>query len=140
MRFRGTCYRGHDAKWAFSPLSGEGARRKGGRFNPVGRDALYLALTVEGLFLEQGHGLAHRFDPLTVCSYDVNVADIVDLRTAPARAKAGVTIKQLSCPWALDCRRSPTGVLDAGGEAIAGRRGGTVGAVLRARRACRPPS
>ncbi len=102
MRFRGVCYRGHDPKWAFSPLSGEGARRKGGRFNPVGQDALYLALTIEGLFLEQGHGLAHRFDPLTVCSYDVDVADIVDLRTAPARAKSGVTIKQLSCPWAFD--------------------------------------
>jgi hypothetical protein len=62
------------------------------------------------LFPEQGHGLAHRFDPLTVCSYDVDVADIVDLRTAPARAKFGATIKELSCkvekPWA---RATPAG-------------------------------
>ena len=102
MRFQGTCYRAHDPKWAFSPLSGEGARLKGGRFNRVGQAALYLALTIEGMFLEMGHGLAHRFGPLTVCSYDVDVADVVDLRTEPDRKKAGATRDDLTCPWALD--------------------------------------
>ena len=79
MRFRGTCYRAHDPQWAFSPLSGEGARTHGGRFNPKGVPALYLALTLDGMFLEMAHGFAHRFDPLTVCSYDVDVQDVVDL-------------------------------------------------------------
>lgn len=102
MRFQGTCYRGHDPKWAFSPLSGEGARLKGGRFNPVGQDAIYLSLTIEGMFLEMGHGFAHRFDPLTACSYDVDVSDIVDLSTEGERGKAGVTIEELNCAWALD--------------------------------------
>lgn len=102
MRFQGTCYRGHDPKWAFSPLSGEGARLKGGRFNRVGQDALYLALTIEGMFLEMGHGFAHRFDPLTVCSYDVDVSDIVDLSTERERRKADVADEELNCQWALD--------------------------------------
>lgn len=101
MRFTGTCYRAHDPQWAFSPLSGEGARLKGGRLKPVGQVALYLALTIEGMFLEIGHGLAYRFDPLTICSYDVDVADIVDLRSEASRKKVRVRLKDLACPWAL---------------------------------------
>lgn len=100
MRFRGTCYRGHDPKWAFSPVSGEGARLKGGRFSPRGIPALYLSLTVEGLFIEVAHGFAQRFAPLTVCSYEVDVEDIVDLSTGKARHQAGVG--DMACPWADD--------------------------------------
>lgn len=102
MRFQGTCYRAHDPQWAFSPLSGEGARLKGGRFNSVGEEALYLALTIEGMFLEMGHGLAYRFDPLTVCSYGVDVSDIVDLRSESGRNAVRVSLGDLGCAWALD--------------------------------------
>jgi RES domain-containing protein len=102
LRFARVCYRAHDPKWAFSPLSGEGAAAKGGRFNPVGTPALYLGLTVEGVFLEMGHGFAHRFDPLTVCSYDVDCEDIVDLRTARARKRAGIDIAGMACAWAYE--------------------------------------
>lgn len=98
----GICYRAHDPRWAFSPLSGEGARVHGGRFNPVGVPALYLALTVDGMFAEMGHGFARRFDPLTVCAYDVDVDDIVDLRTAAARKAAGVSSAALACAWMAD--------------------------------------
>jgi len=102
LRFRGTCYRAHDPKWAFSPDSGDGASAKGGRFNPVGIPALYLGLTLEGLFLEMGHGFAHRFDPLTICSYEVDVDDIVDLRTDNSRKGADVDLADMACAWALD--------------------------------------
>jgi RES domain-containing protein len=102
VRFEGICYRGHDPRWAFSPLSGEGARQKGGRFNPIGQEALYLSLTIEGMFLEQSHGLLHRFNPLTACCYEVDVSDIVDLRTEVSRASFGVDLAELSCPWRLD--------------------------------------
>jgi RES domain-containing protein len=102
LRFQGTCFRAHDPKWAFSPLSGEGAKAKGGRFNPVGVPALYLSLTLEGMFIEMGHGLAHRFDPLTICSYDVDVDDIVSLTTKRARKAAGVDLADMACAWMLD--------------------------------------
>lgn len=98
----GTCYRAHDPKWAWSPLSGDGAAAKGGRFNPVGTPTLYLALTVEGMLVEMGHGFAHRFDPLTICSYNVDVDDIVDLRTDRARAAEAIEIASMACPWAYD--------------------------------------
>lgn len=102
MKWRGIGYRAHDPQWAWQPLSGDGAAAKGGRFNPVGTPALYLALTIEGMFLEASHGFGHRFDPLTVCSYDVDVDDIVDLRGEAARDAAGIKLADMSCGWAMD--------------------------------------
>lgn len=102
MRFVGTCYRAHDPRWAFSPLSGDGARVHGGRFNPKGMPALYLALTLEGMFIEMGHGLARRFEPLTVCTYDVDVDHIVDLTNDDGRSANRVTLDDLACAWAAD--------------------------------------
>ena len=109
MRFQGTCFRAHDPKWAFSPISGAGAAVRGGRFNPIGTPALYLALTMDGMFKEMGHGFGHRFDPLTICSYEVDVEDVVDLRSDADRAAAGVAYGDLACAWAYDItlRRKP---------------------------------
>jgi RES domain-containing protein len=84
LRFQAICYRGHDPRWAHSPLSGEGAAVRGGRFNPQGVPALYVSLTLDTLLAEQGHGFANRLLPLTICSYDVDVDDIIDLRTCTA--------------------------------------------------------
>lgn len=102
MRWRGVCYRAHDPRWAWAPTSGDGAAAKGGRFNPIGTPALYLALTFEGMLVEMGHGLARRFDPLTICSYEVDCDDVVDLRTDADRASAGVSLADMSCSWASD--------------------------------------
>jgi RES domain-containing protein len=102
LRWQGTCYRAHDPKWAWAPSSGDGAAAKGGRFNPLGVPALYLALTVEGMLIEMGHGFGHRFDPLTVCAYDVDIDDLVELRTDEARATVAVDLAAMACPWAYD--------------------------------------
>lgn len=99
MRLVTTAYRGHDPKWAFDPLSGAGAALHGGRFNPVGMPALYLALTPEGVFFEQGHGFARRFEPLTVCTYLLDVDDVVDLTTTEACAAAGIAWRDLAGAW-----------------------------------------
>jgi len=102
VRWRGTGYRAHDPRWAWAPTSGAGAASRGGRFNPAGVPALYLALTIDGMFREMAHGFGHRFDPLTVCAYDVDVDDVVDLRAAAGRDAAGVALADLGCAWALD--------------------------------------
>lgn len=102
MRWQGTGYRAHDPRWAWKPTSGEGAAAKGGRFNAVGTPALYLASTLEGVFVEMGHGFGHRIDPLTICSYDVDIDDVLDLRTDAARAMAAVDLADMGCPWAYD--------------------------------------
>jgi RES domain-containing protein len=88
--------------WAFSPISGDGAKTTGGRFNPKGVPALYLAHSVDGMFAEMGHGFASRFNPLTVCSYEVDVDDIVDLRTDADRTVASINLADLACAWLSD--------------------------------------
>jgi RES domain-containing protein len=102
LRWQSICYRAHDPGWAWAPTSGDGAAATGGRFNPVGTPALYLALTIDGMFVEMGHSLGRRLDPLTVCSYTVDVDDVVDLRTDADRNVAAVELVQLACPWAYD--------------------------------------
>lgn len=102
MRLRQVCYRAHDPRWAFSPLSGEGAAIRGARFNPKGTPALYLGLSIDGTILEVSYGLGHRIQPLTICAYDVDVADLVDLSTASHQKAAGVSFADMSCAWSLD--------------------------------------
>ena len=103
MRLKDTFYRGHDPRWSFSPLSGEGAKVHGGRFNPPGVDALYLASTILGAIAEMGHGFAHRLvPPMTIVSYEVDVDDIVDLTMDQGRRAANVDLADMACAWRLD--------------------------------------
>ena len=94
MRWQGFAYRAHDPRWAFAPLSGEGAAIHGGRFNAVGKPALYLARTIEGMISETSHGFAYRFPPLTICTYQVDVDNLVDLSAdiAASAARLGASL------------------------------------------------
>ncbi len=100
MRFQGECFRAHDPAWSWSPLSGAGAALKGRRFNWPGQEALYLSLSFTTVFREVSAGFAHRLTPYVLCSYDVDCADIADLRTEPARTALGIPLEALACPWA----------------------------------------
>jgi RES domain-containing protein len=71
----------------------------GGRFNAKGVPALYLATTLTGMILEASHGFAHRFEPLTICSYDVDVDDVADLTSERGRQASGVRLADMSCAW-----------------------------------------
>jgi RES domain-containing protein len=104
LRLQATCYRAHHPKWSFKPLSGEGAAIHGGRFNPKGTPALYLALSLETAVREVVREYAFKIDPCVLCCYDVDCADIVDLRTDGGRSEYGVTLADLSGGWGLDAR------------------------------------
>jgi RES domain-containing protein len=54
------------------------------------------------MFAEMAHGFSHRFGPLTVCSYDVDVDDLADLRNDVAAKANAVRLAELDCPWMLD--------------------------------------
>ncbi len=99
MRFEGTCYRAHDPRWAFRPLSGDGAAVRGARFNPKGIPALYLALDPITAIREASQGFARKIEPCVLCSYDVDCDDIADLRTEAGRAQHGVPWADMECPW-----------------------------------------
>jgi RES domain-containing protein len=71
--------------------------------------ALYLALTLPGAILETARGFTHRFEPLTICCYDVDVDDIVGLTTDVDRRRVGADLIDMARPWMLDLaeRREP---------------------------------
>lgn len=77
---QGTCYRAHDPRWSFRPVSGDGAAIRGARFNRKGVPALYLAPTLVTSVKEINQGFARKIEPCVLCSYDVDCEDIVDLR------------------------------------------------------------
>ena len=103
-----TVYRAHHPMWAFSPESGEGARQFGGRFNRPGVPALYTSLSLETAWLEAQQGFAFKAQPMTICSYRVDCADVLDLREPEALNAAGTTATELACAWDdLAARRQP---------------------------------
>jgi RES domain-containing protein len=99
VRFVGTCYRAHDPKWSFKPLSGEGAARRGGRFNPRGTPALYLSLSIMTAVKEANQGFAFKIQPCVLCCYAVDCEDIADLRTDAGRGEHDVGWEDMACAW-----------------------------------------
>lgn len=99
MRFQGRCFRAHDPRWAFDPVSGEGARIRGGRFNPQGKPALYLSLRIETAIGECSQGFSRRIPPLTICEYEVDCDPVADLSGEEVRAEHKVSLEALECPW-----------------------------------------
>jgi RES domain-containing protein len=102
LRFQAVCYRAHDPRWSFAPLSGAGAASHGGRFNPKGAPALYLALTIMTAVKEINQGFARKIEPCVLCSYEVDCEDIADLRNEAARGAAEAAFADMACPWFLD--------------------------------------
>lgn len=100
-RYDGLVYRAHHPAWAYDPESGEGARLHGGRFNRVGMACFYSALSVETAWLEAQQGFAFKTQPLTICTYRADVADILDLTDLEVREAAQVDLAQLGCAWEL---------------------------------------
>lgn len=100
MRFVGTCYRAHDPRWAFKPISGDGAAIRGARFNPKGVPALYLGLSIMTAVKEANQGFAHRIDPCVLCSYEIDCEDVADLTNEQERNKHSVDVDEMTGAWA----------------------------------------
>lgn len=104
MRLQARGFRGHDPRWSFSPLSGDGAARTGGRFNRKGVPTLYLALDIITAVNECMQGLGQRLQPLLICEYDVDVEPVADLRTDASRAAQQISLDDLACGWLTHMR------------------------------------
>ncbi len=99
FRFQGLAWRAHDPRWSFKPLSGAGAAVHGGRFNPRGTPALYLALDPMTAIREASQGFAHKFEPCVLCTYEIDCEDVVDLASEAGRRNAGADDAGLACAW-----------------------------------------
>ena len=97
MRFRGLVYRAHNPQWSWTPLSGEGARRHGGRFNRRGLPALYTSLTPLAA-IREAQPLGRPMQPLTLCAYEVDAEPVFDAMDEERRRALGVLDSHLACP------------------------------------------
>lgn len=98
-RFTGIVYRAHHPKWAYEPLSGNGAKKYGGRFNRSGSPALYTSLDPTTAWMEAQQGFPFKPQPMTLVAYAVNCANIVDLNDKNVLESIGCSAHELACPW-----------------------------------------
>lgn len=95
----GRVYRAHHPRWAFAPESGDGARRRGGRFNRAGLAALYTSMTPRTAWLEAQQALPFKAQPMTLVAYDVDCEAMLDLSQETVRTAADIPYKDLACGW-----------------------------------------
>lgn len=110
MDFDGLLYRSLNPLYARQPLSGEGASRFGGRFNPRGTPALYTALTIATAIREANQ--VGDLQPTTLVAYRARLTNLFDCRDEAALADLGMTAGDLADPaWREAMRkggRAPT--------------------------------
>ena len=107
--FTGIAYRSHDPRWAFAPISGEGAARHGGRFNPKGQPALYLSLSQVGALIESQQGFPKRAEPKLICSYDIDIQNIIDLTDSNILNQLNFSSREIvNCAWLLKSNKGQT--------------------------------
>ncbi|NCP12701.1 MAG: RES family NAD+ phosphorylase [Sphingomonadales bacterium] len=82
MHFTGLLYRAHNPVWSRTPLSGEGAARFGGRFNRIGRPALYTSLAPETALREANQ--VGTLQPTTLIAYQADIEPLLDGRDIAA--------------------------------------------------------
>jgi RES domain-containing protein len=96
MHFTGLLYRAHNPVWSRAPLSGEGASRFGGRFNRIGRPALYTSLAPETALREANQ--VGTLQPVTLVAYRADIGPLLDGRDAAALKPFGLTPEDLTDP------------------------------------------
>ena len=127
MDYAGPLYRALHPYHARQPLSGEGARIHGGRFNARGREALYLALDFDTLRHEIARGGA--FQPSVIVEYEARLTGLFDASDAAALAVHNMTPDAMADPgWQLRMQQGgPVPTQDLAEALIAA---GHVGAVV----------
>lgn len=105
VRYRGLLYRALNPRWARAPLSGEGARRFGGRFNPVGQPALYLSCAIETAIREANQ--VGVLQPITLVAYRADLDPLFDATDATALQREGIDgLRLASDTWRQEMRRN----------------------------------
>ncbi len=113
MHYRGLLYRALNPIWAREPLSGEGARRFGGRFNPKGTRALYTARSIMTAIREANQ--VGTLQPTTLVAYQADLEPIFDATDAKALHCYGISLDELAADdWRIRMRedgKAPTQLL-----------------------------
>ena len=127
MRYQGLLYRCINPVYAAAPLSGDGAKRYGGRFNAKGVAALYTSLSIETAIREANQ--AGSLQPTTMVSYTANLRPVFDATVAANLTPYGMTPAVLAADDWRDQMRTK-GISDTQGFAAALVRDGYVGMLV----------
>jgi RES domain-containing protein len=90
LRYAGLAFRALNPVWAGDPLSGEGARRHGGRFNARGTPALYLALDAMTAVREVS-AVGAPLQPTLLVTFALDIGPVFDATDARLLAEHGTT-------------------------------------------------
>jgi RES domain-containing protein len=85
--------------WAYQPLSGDGTKKHGGRFNRQGCPALYTSLDITTAWMEAQQGFPFKAQPMTLVAYQVSNVAIVDLNDSNTLQALNFSQSDLACPW-----------------------------------------
>ena len=102
MRFPGTVYHAHNPEWAWTPVSGEGTRRYGGRFNRRRVPALYCSLS-QIAAIREATPARRPMQPLSLCAYKVDAEPVFDTTDPMHLRERDMLEADLACPtWEAD--------------------------------------
>ena len=80
----------------YDPVSGDGARRHGGRFNPPGISTLYLCTTIECVKAEYSKQGSRKSLPASnLYRFSVDLRLVLDLTREATRSVVGMTLDDL---------------------------------------------
>jgi RES domain-containing protein len=94
---RRTLWRAFVPKWAHLPLSGEGAARFGGRWNPVGAPTIYAAFELSTAWAEYNQSFVQH--PALIAQLELTGARLADLADAETLAVLDVSAEIHQCEW-----------------------------------------
>lgn len=87
-------------QWAFAPLSGEGAARFGGRWNPVGVPTVYAARELSTAWAEYNQGFVQH--PALIAQLELKDAVLADLTDSAILSELGSSADIHRCEWRMD--------------------------------------
>lgn len=90
-------WRAYVPQWAHAPLSGEGAKRFGGRWNPIDMPAINAARELSTAWAEYNQGFVQH--PALILQLELSGASLADLTVLDMPQEWGVTPEIHGCQW-----------------------------------------